>query len=303
MNEKEMEKEFDEKRKEFLANYKKGRTINIVIMAVLMVAYIILLALFSSETWVLYVGFVVIIVLLMYSTIYKKRMNQRLKEYISSFYQSVTEYAWKEAGIEPYEEDFQSQLAQEDVEKALIYTNIGQMKSMNLVRFSIANESFLSADTLIKIRTSNDEKKKSTLKIAFGGKFYQSELQSMSLDANILLYKKGKYDLLVPPNDLKGMELLEETQEDLIYVKGKIPSHIKEVLLAQWKKIVIDESTLDVSLSFHDNRLTVLFSYADKMLTIPLYEPFENMGFSAVARDLAWLKETVEKLEEVSKKN
>ncbi len=303
MSEKEMEKGFDEKRKEFLASYKKGRTINIVIMSVLMVAYLILLVLFSSQTWVLYVGLVVVIGLLMYSTIYKKRMNQKLKDYISSFYQSVTEYAWKEAGVEPFEEDFQSQLAQEDVEKALIYTNIGQMKSMNLVRFSIGNESFLSADTLIKIRTTDDEKKKSTLKIAFGGKFYQSELQTLSLDANILIYKKGRYDLLVPPNDLKGMELLEETKEDIIYVKGKIPSHIKEVLLSQWKKIVIDESTLDVSLSFHDHRFTVLFSYADKMLTIPLYEPFENMGFSAVARDLAWLKETMEKLQEVAKKN
>jgi hypothetical protein len=294
--------EINAKRLEYKKYADKQKKINYIITGVICVVLIACFAcmmIFTSTTWVLYVGIGVMGVVLLGTYLSSKVMRKNLlaeaEVYINFLYSETEKYIFKNYKTEDFVATPKGTLQDKFFTDAHFYTNLKGTRSRNFVHFKLENVEYdacdLAANTMIKGKLSPK----------FLGRFYSMKLPLDTKDkVTIFQLKGGK--LSVPIDDIQDLKLVEGNDVYAIYSNDESYSNIFTDRLVKTLCSFGNKSPkIDVIFSVKNNLISLGIDYEDEFLNIPVDNEFTIKNTKVSIEDFTKVKKIVDILKENKK--
>lgn len=292
---KDIKPEFEQKRNQFLNDFKKQKRVNLIILIVTLVVLLILFIFLNDKAAIaVAVSFLAIIVLLVYTQFAKKKLSKRTSEYINDFYQITTDAALEHAELNDFILELQGEVSHAELESAQIVKDISFVRSRNVLNGTIHGYNARLADLLFKVKVSAKESK-----IAFCGKYIQVTLDKMYKEKVVMYLKPAT--AATGPNMLDDVHGVIEDERYVVYCSDDKFIEKHKALVKAFEEFAIDSNLLDATMTIVKDKMTFLLSYADNIMVVPLYEELNASGFSKFGDDLKNVKEIVGALKKVNK--
>ncbi|MCH5172216.1 MAG: hypothetical protein J1F31_05270 [Erysipelotrichales bacterium] len=292
----EQKEELERRRKAFLNYFKKAKIINYIVLFLSVALFIGLFILFhklDKDLIGLIVCIVIVIGLLAYVKIIKSKINKYTGEYIRKYYEDTTRVLLKGIGIDTFESLAEDEINVTTVSNARVMKDVCYTRSRNIVKFNFDNKEIELGDLLFKTTNPQDAKKPI---IAFCGKFMQFK-SDKTLEGRTLIYRKAKQENCYGPTDVDGLEKLIDDEKLLVYSSDKnFEKHFTKKTLNILRNIEIDDDLYDVTVAVNGNLISILMSYTDKLMVIPLYEETPIDCFKKAQTDLDTIQNIIKEL-------
>lgn len=288
---KDIKKPFEEKRTNFLNEYKKQKTINIIVLIVALVIVLVFFIVFRNNMVpALVVAFIAVVGLFAYTQVIKKKLNDKTTKYINDFYSITSESVLSESGFDNLDFIPEMELSRDEVQRSEIMKEINYVKSRNVHVGKVNDRDIRIADLLFKVQVTPKESK-----VAFCGKFIQVDLDKM-LEEKMVMYLKPATEAM-GPNMLDGLELVEDNDKYAIYSSDKkfVNSHKK--LIKAFSELQVNEYILDCTVTFLKDEMTIAISCSDNIMVVPLFDELNEDCFVALSNALKVVRKMIDELD------
>lgn len=260
--------------------YKKYRTLNLVVFALVMVvvvlSYILLFPLGETGMWA---GIITIIISLIISYVFsqksKRKITQTVKDYMRDYNAEVNTHVLKDSTVYDYKFDFEGRIDSDAFVNARLLKDIVSTNSRNLISYDINNHKVEVAD-YVAYRTNGKRNN-----AVFLGKLVTTNL-TKKIDGRIIVYIKPNPEVFKEsqgPDDVDDLQLIQDDPRFLLYATNtEIAKGLNKKALDALLAIQPDIELADAALVMYDERLIVSLSYSDKLMVVPFREqkvPFE----------------------------
>lgn len=260
-------------RKTFHKSYKKLNIIKWIITAVGLVLIVVgwvvpstINGIASNVTMYISLGVtaVVLIVLGVYSVIFRKKVDKSMKEYFKTFYDYTNKYVFPPE-VESLNGTVDDKLPQELFLESNIYKDVVKVGSRAYMTFNYKGLKCHIADAAAQKKGDRQ------LETLFVGKFLK--IEDVTNQDELLVYLKGNKRAL-PPNSLKGRNLIEDSKTMVIYGSGKARSLLTKKVREAIAQFDTNRIFIDMSITVNEKGLFIAMGYEDDLMVLPLEKPF-----------------------------
>jgi len=220
----------------------------------------------SAPMIIMICGIVIaLIAMVITSTIFRKKVEKAMEEYFNAYYTHSNSYVYG-SRVQNFEGSVKTKIRKEDIVESNIYNDCNYVGSRSTYTFDYAGVHITVADAAAQALEKRSQK---TL---FVGKYFFYENTYKGND--ILIYFKGNNRAL-PPNNLAGRKVIEDTRTMVIY--GDNTSH--KVLTKRVKNALASFDTnktfVDMSISIREGKTYIAVGFEDDLMVLPLKQPFD----------------------------
>lgn len=287
-NDEKLEK-IEEERKLFSKKYKKENTIKWIISAACLVVIILgwvitsipevskaLGSTMSMVITLICVG-ISLVGLLVYSSIFKKKVDVLMGEYFEKFYELQNAYIYPET-CQNFEGSVKAKLDDKALKDSEIYKEVFKVGSRGCYTFNYEGKKIVLADAAAQIQD------KKALRTVFVGKYLYFDNSYQGSD--ILIYLKGNKRAL-PPTNLAGRDLYSDSKTMVIYgpstTKKVLTSKVREALA----KFDTNKTFIDMAIAIREGKTYIAMGYEDDLMVLPLETPFNPAPTMEAKKNIA----------------
>jgi hypothetical protein len=295
----ELSNKINDARKDYLLFAKKQKKVNYlitgIVLAVMVVIFVLIIFLGSSETRVLYAGLgvmvVVLIITFFLSKFLKDKISGAAQIYIDTLFKNINSYLYAKGEYQDLQIDPRGSLQSSLFIDARFYKNIRATRSRNIVTLTYRGKKLSIADlagnVLVKGKTMP----------MFLGRLYDYENFYSKSEKRILFQLKGG-QLSRPLDDIEDLKLVEGNDTYAIYTNDEdYKTVLTPKVISKLEKFKVDNILIDVLVSIRPGKTVIGIDYADDFMNIPVESDFK---FSTVKRSQSDLELTLEILDELA---
>jgi len=274
-------------RKDFMSFFKKLKIINTSVLLASFVVFILLFVLLRDKGYLpMIIAIVLIIAMFVFVSIVKRKLSAKTQAYVKEYYQKETEFVLKNAEVTDLTSLADDTMDLTSMTEARILKDINFVRSRNNIEFAIHDKKVRMADLIFKIPHPTEKKK---VIIAFCGKVLQYHVDK-PYDGRTLIYRKTTVPNCYGPNDIEGLEKIQDDDKLLVYSSDKNFAKIfPEALLKKIADVEINENLYDMTISLNGNLVTIALSYADDIMVIPSIKEVPFASLTKVQEDLTFV--------------
>jgi hypothetical protein len=207
---------------------------------------------------------VAVIVLGVYSVLFRKKIDKAMKVYFNDYYKHNNAYVFGDQ-IKDLTGTVDDKLDAAVFNAANLYKKVVKVGSRDCIHFTYKDKAITMADAAGQI---NGQK---SLATCFVGKYLA--VPNTNEGAEIIIYLKGNKRAL-PPTTLDSYEVLEDSKTMVVYG----PSDGKKILTHQvreaLKAIETDATLVDLAISVKRGMTYIAMGYEDNLMVLPMDKPF-----------------------------
>lgn len=220
----------------------------------------------SAPTIIMVCGIVVALVLMIAtSAIFRKKVEKAMGEYFDAYYLHSNAYVYG-ARVGVLTGSVHDKLKKEDIVESNIYKDCNHIGSRATYSFDYDGVKVTVADAAAQ------SLEKRTQRTLFVGKYFFYDNNYKGSD--ILIYLKGNNRAL-PPNNLAGRNLLEDTRTMVIYGDGTahkvLTKRVKDALAA----FDTNKTFIDMAISIREGKTYLAVGFEDDLMVLPLKDAFD----------------------------
>ena len=303
-DEKKLVDEINEKRLTYKKYADKQKKINYIITGVVCVALIacfVLMMVFSSIDWVLYVGVgvmgVVLLATYLSSRFMRKNLLAQAEVYIGHLYTIVSKYIYGDFKCKDFVSTPKGSLEDKYFIDAHFYKALKGTKSRNFVHFVLDGNEYDSCDL------AANQVIKGKLSPKFLGRFY-SVKAPLKTSGKITLFQLKGGKLSVPVDDIDSLKLVEGNNKYVIYTDDEnYKSIFTDRLVKALSSFGNVSPHIDIIFSIHDNLISFGIDYEDEFLNIPVDNEFAIKNSRLAKSDFEKFKKIIDILIDNNKLN
>ena len=271
--------QIDERRKKFVERYRKFKlTRNLVLFIALALITGGMIGFSFIPNFGIWIGIglvflVLVAVWLLNKFLIVKKAEVDTHEYVVQTVKDFNTYSFDEKYYQELNIHEDMEISLEEFQAANIYKDLSNVSSRNVVTGKVFDHDFHSA-SLAGYVTREDEKGRKKSVPIFVGK-YLSVNVDLKMDDLLLIYIKGKSNLVELPSFAKDMNVLSDNNTYTIYGKQEDKRAIlNNRALSVLKKFKVNKYFLDLSISMQKNAIVFAIDYDDEVMNIPLFNNF-----------------------------
>lgn len=218
-----------------------------------------------------------LVALLVFSSIFKKDIDKKMKAYFSKFYEYQNAYIFPET-CENLKGSVDSKLDESKLKECGIYKDIAKIGSRACYEFDYEGHHIVMSDAAAQTQD------KKALRTVFVGKF--AYFQNDYVGEDILIYFKGNKRAL-PPTNLAGRNLYKDSKTMVIYgpvSTRKVLTHDVQMALA---KFDTNKTFVDMAISIKEGMTYIAMGFEDDLMVLPLEKPFNPNPTKEAKKDIA----------------
>jgi len=231
---------------------------------------------FSMYFTLILVG-VSMVVLLVFSSIFKKRIDKMMKAYFLKFYELQDAYIYPETCVN-VAGDINDKLDEQKLKDSGLYKDVSKIGSRACLSFEYNGHKVVISDAAAQVQD------KKMLRTVFVGKFLYFANEYKGED--ILIYLKGNKRAL-PPTNLAGRSVYKDSKTMVIYG----PVTAKKVLTAPLMKALnafdTNATFVDMAVSIKEGMTYIAMGYEDDLMVLPLEKPFNPAPTKEAKKNIA----------------
>lgn len=256
----------EEKRQEFLLNYKKDQKIQLIVSVVFVVLVLAGLFLILNYPSYLIFTFLGILICFVGLSTYSKTCSKKKEANIKDFVESYREYERSKV----YDDRFNAisnesykEVAKEEIINLNLFPSTQVVESNNYINARYLSKEFKSYSLAIY---------KDKVNLAFIGKYYAVRLEKEVEGRTIINLGSNPIEINIDGlNQYElGFNVYSSLGEDEI--NTLIDEEIKQII----NSFVFDENTLNVCLLIENNYLKAFVNYSNKFVDVPVENPVDE---------------------------
>ncbi len=227
---------------------------------------------------------VALIILGVYSYIFKKKLDVKMKDYFKKFYDFTNAYVFgdKVANLTGSIDD---KLDPAVFSATNLYKDVAKVGSRETLHFDYKDHKILLSDCAGQVKAGKG------LQTVFVGK-----LMSFDNDWNegdVVIYLKGNKRAL-PPTNLDGLEVYEDSKNMVVYGPAKhvMTQKVRKALAA----INTNPVLIDMAVSIRNGSTYFALGYEDSLMILPLDKTFNPAPTQEFKADMVLLFELIDAL-------
>ena len=238
------------------------------------------------------VAVLVLIVLIVYSQISKRKTEGAMREYFLKYYEIVNAFVFGSEDIENLNGALEAKLADKCVTESGLYADVNKVGSRETLEFDYKKHHVVYADAAASTYKQGEKQART----AFVGKYmvFDNEYDGETL----VIYLKGN-KRAIPPNNLSAYEMLEDKKDMVVYGQ----SHESKAIFTQkvrkcLKAFETNAILIDVAISIKPGSTYVSMGYEDSLMVLPLEKPFDSVPNIQHESDMRKLFKFIDALDE-----
>lgn len=293
---------FDEyaegKRQSFYKDFHKVKVVSYILMALSLAFVVALFVLVfaikeDSLKWIIYVDlglcFACLVTNFIYSKISVSKSEKRFKEYVFNFLHELQDACYKDTAIENATFDGEGKIENEKIYNAHIYSTINRIESRCVVKGSLFNRNFTSADVAVVIPSAGyalaANKKNAQEVFALYGRAIEFDYKFN--DGGIIIVRKGEKTAM--PNHTVGYQevSIPGLENFIVYATDvNVANNFFNVeLVEKIKSIELNEDLLDYMISLNDKGTFIYANYSDNYMVVPTSKAHPENTYARVIAD------------------
>ena len=293
--EKKLVEDVNVKRLDYKKYADKQKKINYIItgfVCIVLIAVFVLMMIFTTTNWVLYVGVGVMGVVLLATYISSKMMRKNLlaqaEVYIGYLYTTVAKYVYGDFKSEDFVSTPKGSLEDKYFVDAHFYKDLKGTKSRNFVHFKLDGVEYDSCDL------AANHVVKGKLSPKFLGRFYSIKAP-LKTNGKVTLFQLKGGKLSIPVDDIETLKLVEGNTTYAIYSDDE---NYKSIFTDRLLKALISFGTtsphIDLIFSVKDNLVSLGIDYEDEYLNIPVDNEFQIKNSRLAKNDFSKVRKIVD---------
>ncbi len=230
---------------------------------------------FSMYFTLILVG-VSMVVLLVFSSIFKKKVDKLMKAYFQKFYELQDAYIYP-ASCTNVAGEINDKLDEQKLKDSGLYKDVSKIGSRACLSFDYLGHKIVISDAAAQVQD------KKMLRTVFVGKFLYFANEYKGED--ILIYLKGNKRAL-PPTNLAGRNVYKDSKTMVIYG----PVTAKKVLTSPVMKAInafdTNATFVDMAISIKEGMTYIAMGYEDDLMVLPLEKPFNPAPTKEAKKDI-----------------
>lgn len=218
-----------------------------------------------------------IVGLIVMDVVYRRKINVQMQTYFNEYYGHQGAYFYRDF-VSDLKGTVDDKLPAGFAKESGIYNDIAKVGSRAYQTFTYQHIPGFVVDC------SFQKKGAKQLETLFAGKYLKFD--ESYTDGNLLIYCKGNKRAL-PPNSLKGRNLLEDSKNVVIYgdAKGKalLTKRVREAL----NQFDTNKTFLDLAIAINSKGVYFAMGYEDDFMVLPLEKPFNPAPSVQAHNDIA----------------
>lgn len=279
--------QIDDRRKKFVERYRKFKlTRNIVLFAALALITGGMIGFSFIPDFGLYIGvglvfLILLVVWLLNKFLIVKKAEEDTHSYVVQTVNDFNTYSFDEKYYSELQMHDDMEISLEEFQAANIYQDLSNVSSRNVLTGKVFDHDFHCA-SLAGYVTKEDEKGRKKSVPVFVGK-YLSVNVDLKVDDLLLIYIKGKSDLVEVPSVASNMNVLSDNNTYTIYGKQEDKKAVlNSRALGVLKQFKVNKYFLDLSISIQKNAIVFAIDYDDEVMNIPLFNNFTGHTLEAM---------------------
>jgi hypothetical protein len=286
----EIEQKIELERVKFMTFYKKQRLMNnialVVSLVLIITVYLVIQAIFSQNLIALGSVALILLMLFIFSKVTRPKMEAATKAYIEVYYNLLSNIVFPVSAYPDVKVDPQGKLAIDTFADSGFLKNVSRINSRALTTVTLGGHSALVCDLAVYAKA---DKKQMPV---FLGKFISAD-NTQKTDGRLLIYRKSKV-AGKGPDMTDDVKLVEDNEQHTIYAtEGNTKKWPVEAIISALDSLDIGDILTDCALSIKDGKTTILLSYSDALMVIPLQTPFVPHAINHYASDLCKITEII----------
>lgn len=271
----------ENKRKEFLHYYKNQNLFKWVVggigIILIIIAWIVIPNFGKNSdgtaaSWALPAAIIITVVSLgaifVYSTLTKKSLNRRMRDYFLFYYNEMKDYCFGNDQYESADLLVPDKLERIQFDENKLYENVFEVGSRGLTEIKYKGKLMMVCDCAAQVK--GDKR----VFPVFVGKYIVAPSSYNEADP-IFVYVKGDKRSL-PPTAISGYKPVLDDKDIVIYSNyGKWNKVINSKVLAAIKKISVGKQLVDVAISLSNGKVYMCLGYDDPVMVLPLEHAFD----------------------------
>lgn len=291
-NEKPFNEVVEEERSQIFSTYKKSRTINNIITAIVVVIFIASMVLFVQfKGWGQIVGGVAIGVALVFMIVYyiltRNKFPDTTKKYIRAFMITTDKYVFDMDNLYDQTLFFEKRYTNEQALNDRVYKDVIDTASRNIVEGTYKEKPFQCGEyALYKAGAKRGQKT-----VLFVGKYLTLE-NNLHFEDRYIIRILGEKDTDAP-NDIEDLTILSEQNKFVVYGKegANFEKDLGKDLIDNLKSIECVGALLNVNIVFWAGRTVAYLSYDDSVVAIPFDHEINAASYQQLKKNIADLLE------------
>lgn len=271
----------------FYAVYKKSNVIKWIVTAVCLVLIIAgwivpsmipALADNSSVSFYITIGVVLVslVVLLVFMSVYKKKVDAAMKIYFNRYYSYTNHFVFGDK-VQNVTGGIDNKLDPALFGKAHLYKDVYKVGSRECLTFTYRNHHVVEADAAAQIKGQK------TLQTVFVGKFISTD--NAYTGPEIIIYFKGNKRAL-PPTNLDGRNVLEDSRTMVVYADSDAKRFFTHPVREALAAFDTNATFVDMAISVEPGLTSIAMGYEDNLMVLPLEKPFNPAPTRQLQSDL-----------------
>ena len=266
----------DENQQTFNSFFKKNKTVNlIIIISFLAVIIAVIFLLRNSGAFIPVMAVLVVayfVVLNIFSKKVKAKMNDEASKTIAKYISLLDSYVTQNKAFSDIKFNSNEKIDGDLFVSLKIVKDIFHVGGRDVLKGKIFDMPFIGGVCLVKTREAKEDGSTQDY-IVFLGKLFVIDASLNMDEGRAVIYLKGKgANGPTDVDDLKKVEgLLSDKYE--VYSSCDLNALFTEEVKNALEAFSINDDLIDMFITVEKNRLAVGLSYADGIMTIPLFDP------------------------------
>lgn len=230
-----------------------------------------------------------VVIIIAYYFIMKHFNNKKMKEYLKVYYAECNANVFGNDAFKDVNGDVEGKIDNDDFNGALLYKDVSQIGSRNIVKFKVGNANCKICDIAAQKTTMKK------LEPLFIGKFLIAD-NTYQGDEPIFIYLPGNSRAL-PPNNLDNVKKVVDTKKLCVYSNAKnygstFTSKIHNLVLG----LITNNILVDCSIAITKGHTYVGLGYDDCLMVLPLQEKFNPIPVDRFKADMQIIAKLINEL-------
>lgn len=227
-----------------------------------------------------------LVTLLVFNSIFKKKMGEHMNRYFREYYANTNAYVFPE-GITDIQGSVDNKLDEAEFRECNLYKDVSKVGSRACYTFKKGEKVFKIADAAAQVIVGK------AMGTAYVGKFLITSNNYEGSD--ILIYFKGNKRAL-PPTNLAGRKVFSDSKNIVIYGDKGTEKVITEKVREALGKFHTNKTFVDMAIAIRAGKTFYAMGYEDDLMVINLEKPFDPNPTKQFKGDLAKLFDLAELL-------
>ena len=279
----------DENQQKFNAFFKKNRPVNIIIIiSFLAVIVAVIFLLRNSGAFIPVMAVLVVayfVILNIFSKKVKAKMNDEAATTIATYISLLDSYVTQNKAFSDIKFNSNEKIDGDLFVSLKIVKDIFHVGGRDVLKGKIFDMPFIGGDCLVKTREAKEDGSTQDY-IVFLGKLFVIDTALKMNEGRAIIYLKGKG--ANGPTDIEDLTKVEGLLSDKydVYSSCDLRALLTKEAKNALEAFSINDNLIDMFITIEKNRLSVGLSYADGIMTIPLFEPAKRECIEQYKEDM-----------------